>query len=215
MAQRSPTLLSCAPIDGQILRNTNWLKCSEGHDRSNSSYRKTLLVRQTSSTYQVQLFWFVPIRPSPVHLHIFLAAFNGYNGVFDEACLDNLRNDPAVALIEPDYLANISYSVSPFQTSNPPARHRPRASLMCTLLGMCTAAPQESNGSGVDIYGLGERFWILTRNQAFSFARDNIPCIDHESLTDLSTRHWYLHRARGFRTASCARSCVRRVQLEQ
>ena len=107
-------------------------------------------------------------------LHIFLAAFNGYNGFFDEACLDKLRNDPAVALIEPDYLVNITYSVSPSQTPTPPAPHR-RQAAPHRRRGACTAGRKESNGYGVDIYTLGECFCVLPRNQAFSFAGTIFP----------------------------------------
>jgi len=87
---------------------------------------------------------------------IFRAVVPGYSGVFDEASLNQLQNDPSVAFIEPDYLADISYTISPFQSSTTPTRHRPRASILCGILGTCPPTPGKSDGTGVDIYGLGE-----------------------------------------------------------
>jgi hypothetical protein len=112
-------------------------------------------------------------RPSPLHLLIPQAAFNGYNGLLDEDSLDLLRNDPSVAFIEPDYIANISYTVSPFQTSALSARHRhhPRASLFCTLLRICPATLEGDSGNGVDIYGLGERLLCSSSKSGFFVCR--------------------------------------------
>lgn len=116
------------------------------------------------------------------------AAFKGYTGVFDEDSLNIIRSDPSVSFIEPDYIANISYTVSPFQTSAQPARLRPRGSLWCTLLRICTPAPggseTESDGTGVDIYGLGECLLCSSSKPRFFVCRENIPRIDHEPLTE-------------------------------
>ena len=92
-----------------------------------------------------------------MRLLIFRAVFNGYNGVFDEVSLNQLLNDPSVAFIEPDYVANISYTVSPFRTSTHLARHRPRRLGTCAPKSGTPGTPGKDNGTGVDIYGLGER----------------------------------------------------------
>ena len=112
---------------------------------------------------------------------IFGAVFNGYNCVLDEDSLNQLRNDPSVASIEPDHVASTSYAISPFQSSTLPARHRPRDSLFCTLLGYCPTTDEKNDGTGVDIYGLGECSCLLAGNQAPSFAGIMLPA----RITDL------------------------------
>jgi hypothetical protein len=96
--------------------------------------------------------------------------------MFDEASLNLLQSDPSVASIEPDYVASISYAVSPFQLSTPPTRRRPRDSLLCGFLSInCPATPGTDNGTGVDIYGLGEHSCFHSRNQAPSLQGSTIP----------------------------------------
>ena len=114
------------------------------------------LIRYTyAGTYQFQL------RLSQIRVLIFRAVVNGYSAILSDASLKQLQNDPSVAYIDPDYLADISYTISPFQSSTLPARHHARNSLMCSLLGLCTSTPGKNDGTGVDIYGLGERSFHL------------------------------------------------------
>lgn len=133
---------------------------------------------------------------------MFRADINGYSGVFDEGSLNQLRNDASVASIEPDYVASISYAISPSQSSTLPARHRPRGSLLCTFLSYCPTTDEKDNGTGVDIYGLGECSWFSGWKSGSLVCRDNGTCKNHGSITDMSTRHWHLYRAQRFRRTS-------------
>lgn len=145
---------------------------------------------------------------SQIRVLIFPAVIHGYSGIFDQASLNQLQNDPSVAYIEPDYLADLSYTISPLESSTLPARHRPRKSLACTILGMCASTPGKNDGTGVDIYGLGQRA-LPSQNQALWFA--GLLQESHERLTDPFKRHRYLYREQRFRRAGCTRPLLRVV----
>lgn len=143
-----------------------------------------------------------------IQVLIFPAVIPGYSGIFDQASLNQLQNDPSVAYIEPDYLADLSYTISPLQSSTFPARHRPRKSLACTVLGMCPSTPGKNDGTGVDIYGLGQPA-LPSQNQALWFA--GLLQESHEYLTDPFKRYGYLYREQRFRRAGCTRPILRVV----